>query len=210
MSHKFVHFFFFLFSFFLATITRGDYFYEDTTFHWDVMIHATRCCKTDRTLFHYRRARVGQTSYVLTSNRGRGEDAANYGLYSLEMVDQFTKVAKMGAVLPNIHHIRRILSNEPLVQEHHKTPLNCMTLDDKKDIIMKYFELLKSFTWFGQKQGTNEMKAKFGRRLEQIGQIWPSHLQEQQGNMITFPKDLIEPLKRLKSKSSEKKTSDQG
>jgi len=41
---------------------EGDYFYEDNTFHWLVMGHASRVSKIDRVLFHHRRNRKGQTS----------------------------------------------------------------------------------------------------------------------------------------------------
>jgi Glycosyltransferases involved in cell wall biogenesis len=183
--------------------SRGDYFYEDSAFHWNVMIHATQCCKVDRRLFHYRRSRVGQTSYGLRTNASEQSKNTTQSdeSYSIEMVNALTNAAKMGGVLPNAHHVSRILSDF-FTQKHDQSQQSRVSSSfdkQKKKIVSIYFRLLtKSFIpSFGQKQVTSKMKAKFARRLEDINQqIWSPQEQE----YISIPSDYTMALKNLKKR----------
>lgn len=150
---------------------------------------------------HYRRSRVGQTSYDLRTNASEQSKSAtktNDDLNSIEMVNALTNAAKVGGVLPNAHHILHRIISDAVIHKHGKTQHQNRTSssfkETKEDIIVaKYFDFLKTFIrLFGQKQVTSKMKAKFARCLEHIGQ-------QGQAN-VSIPSDYTNALKNLKKR----------
>ncbi|KAI2496642.1 Glycosyltransferases involved in cell wall biogenesis [Fragilaria crotonensis] len=143
---------------------EGDYFYEDNAFHWRTLTHAARCSKTDRVLFHHRRARKGQTSFNF--NQPDGEAV----VMSMEWFRRYTSVAKIGGYYPNQYAIGRGLFPETSAVEVQG--IECLPPVAPKEVAITYFEWLKASAWIGQKQITHQMRDKFYRRLEQVRQHW--------------------------------------
>jgi len=142
---------------------EGDYFYEDNGFHWLILTVAARCSKIDRVLFHHRRARKGQTSYNF-------HHSSSSERMSIEWVQQYTNMAKLGGYFPNAHNVGLKLFPETLESNHDS--LKCLPSVAPMYVAKTFVQWLKASQWIGKKQLSRQMSDKFLRRLDQLSNHW--------------------------------------